>query len=419
MQHNDLSGTVPAALGDVTTLSSLFVDGNKLTGDIPVDLCRRSPSLNNEFFQGDFATIRRDGCTSISCPVDSISKEGVAPCIPCDNGQYRYLGMERHQCSNITEREILKTFFGDTNGLNWHNSLGWGLDNVDICDWVGVDCGPQGHVVNITLRDMNLHGTISTELGLLTHLKILDLADNKLTGYLPSDLRFTLLEKLDVSGNQLRGIVPPLLCMDGDVNDNGANGVFDCDFIACPVGTYSTFGYMTQTFDTSGNAEYINKCVLCNDKAARYLGMKTCTSPIFLGSLDYNAAKNIAIGGAILLSFTLMFVICLSERNKRQARALRAVAAEETLTLEQADFDYERDIITQQSELFPKATAARDSPEEDHPQPAAQPRPLAHSESGQNTPLAAEPTATPPARGNNGRGGGSENELWLDVPNII
>jgi hypothetical protein len=188
LQHNDLSGTVPASLGDVTTLSSLFVDGNKLTGDIPADLCRRSPTLNNEFFQGDYATTRRDGCTSISCPVDSISKEGVAPCFPCDNGQYRYLGMERHQCANITEREILKAFFGDTNGLNWYNSLGWGLDDVDVCDWVGVDCGAHGRVVNITLRDMNLQGTIPSELGLLSYLKVLDLADNKLTGYLPSDL---------------------------------------------------------------------------------------------------------------------------------------------------------------------------------------------------------------------------------------
>jgi hypothetical protein len=407
LQHNDLSGTVPASLGDVTTLSSLFVDGNKLTGDIPADLCRRSPTLNNEFFQGDYATTRRDGCTSISCPVDSISKEGVAPCFPCDNGQYRYLGMERHQCANITEREILKAFFGDTNGLNWYNSLGWDLDDVDVCDWVGVDCGAHGRVVNITLRDMNLQGTIPSELGLLSYLKVLDLADNKLTGYLPSDLRFTLLERLDVSGNRLRGIVPPLLCMDGDINDNGANGVFNCDYIACPVGTYSTSGYMTQTFDTSGNAEYINKCVLCNDKSARYLGMKTCTSPIFLGSLDYSAAKNIAIAGAILVSFTLIFVVCFAERNKRRSRALRAVAAEEILTLEQTDFEYEKDIImTQQSEFFPKTASANissnSSPEEDHPQPSL-----------------VDLTATPEARGNNERGSGSENELWLDVPNII
>lgn len=400
LQHNDLSGTVPAALGDVSTLASLFVDGNKLTGDIPADLCRRSPFLNEEFFQGDFANVERDGCTSISCPVDSVSREGVAPCFPCDNGQFRYLGMEHEKCKNITERDVLNTFFDETAGPHWYDSLGWGLDDVDYCDWVGVDCGPNGNVVNITLQNKNLQGRIPSELGLLTHLKVLDLSDNKLTGYLPSDLRFTLLEYLDISGNKLRGIVPPLLCTK-DINCNGPNGDFDCDYIACPVGTYSTLGYMSQAQDANGDINYVSQCVVCNDESAKYLGMKTCSSPILIGSLDYKAAKNITAGIALLVSFFLLAVLCISERNRRRAKTLREVAAEETLTLEHTDFDYETEDALPLKDSPPKG----ESPENDHPQPII---------------LSEAPRETP-ARGNNnnGRAGDSENELWLDVPNII
>ena len=43
-------------------------------------------------------------------------------------------------------------------------------------------------------------------IGFLRFLEHLDLSVNELTGHLPSDLRWTPLETLKISGNKLKGI---------------------------------------------------------------------------------------------------------------------------------------------------------------------------------------------------------------------
>merc|ERR1719410_1475635 len=110
------------------------------------------------------------------------------------------------------------------------------------CEYFGVTCNMEDKVVNITLVNIGLSGKIPPGIGFLRHLQILNLAENELTGNLPSDLRFAPLEELNVSGNQLTGQIPPMLCLTGDINGNGEHGVFQCDVIACPEGSYSFSG---------------------------------------------------------------------------------------------------------------------------------------------------------------------------------
>ena len=55
------------------------------------------------------------------------------------------------------------------------------------------------------------------------------------------------LNKLDVSGNKVKGFVPPTLCEKEDINSNGQIGRFDCEHIACPMGHFSpTTGRLTE-----------------------------------------------------------------------------------------------------------------------------------------------------------------------------
>jgi hypothetical protein len=68
----------------------------------------------------------------------------------------------------------------------------WGNLSVPTCQWPGVACGFKGsqlgRVVALNLTRLNLVGTITTVLGNLTYLRLLDLSWNHFHGILPPEL---------------------------------------------------------------------------------------------------------------------------------------------------------------------------------------------------------------------------------------
>lgn len=183
LENNLLSGTIPASLADLPSLKELYVDGNKFTGTVPSDICNMN--LNENFFAKVEAQGRnpeRDGCTSVACPVNTVSQEGVFPCSPCNDGYFSpYLG-KNSKCYALTQKQVLDNFFDMTNGPYWKSSSGWGMVNVHPCAYEGITCNFAQQVTNITLINNGLSGRISDELGFLRHLVSLNLADNDLTG---------------------------------------------------------------------------------------------------------------------------------------------------------------------------------------------------------------------------------------------
>ena len=122
---------------------------------------------------------------------------------------------------------------------------------------------------------------------------------------LPSDLRFAPLEFLDVSGNKLKGEVPPMLCNAGDINGNGRNGVFQCDVIACPIGTYSASGF----------AEGIEKlayrvCRSCPSNS--YLASRGCEERFSLSAVMDGRTTAGSSNGLLLVLITIISALCMS-----------------------------------------------------------------------------------------------------------
>ncbi|CAO2814644.1 unnamed protein product [Amaranthus hypochondriacus] len=136
--------------------------------------------------------------------------------------------------------------------LHWKQSFinqsvftSWSLP-ISPCNWVGISCDNQGRVINITLPQLQLHGTLETlnfssfpylicldinwnffrgpippTIGLLSKLKYLDLSTNRLNTTLPLSLsNLTLLEHLDLSRNYIRGQIHPSLFPDPITNTN-------------------------------------------------------------------------------------------------------------------------------------------------------------------------------------------------------
>ena len=65
----------------------------------------------------------------------------------------------------------------------------------------------------LTAGQNKLYGTMPSELGLLTNLEVLSLANNRLTGTIPIELgALQSLTNLDLSGNSLTGNLDPIFC---------------------------------------------------------------------------------------------------------------------------------------------------------------------------------------------------------------
>jgi len=96
------------------------------------------------------------------------------------------------------------------NGFTNKESLGWDTTQ-DLCTQGGVTCdssSPQ-RVTGITFFGNGLTGTLSTQIGHLPYLQVLNLAMNSLTGTIPTHIgNLRKLDQLLLSSNQFSGSIP-------------------------------------------------------------------------------------------------------------------------------------------------------------------------------------------------------------------
>ena len=111
-----------------------------------------------------------------------------------------------------TDSLALVALYNATDGPNWDDNTNWLTGPVS--SWYGITV-EGGRVVNISLVENHLNGTLPAELGNLSALDSLDLSKNSsgysgnLHGFIPSELgNLTNLTYLNLSYNSLIGIIP-------------------------------------------------------------------------------------------------------------------------------------------------------------------------------------------------------------------
>jgi len=156
--HNQLSGTIIPAMGDLTKLTDLYLSYNQLTGTIPTTLANLT-----DLSRLDLAGNQLSGA------------------LPTELGDL----------TNLTELYLTD------NLLN------------------GAIPGELGNLTNLSRLDLTgnqLNGSIPVELGNLTNLSDLYLPDNQLSGSIPSALgNLPRLQALYLNNNQLSGTIPTAL----------------------------------------------------------------------------------------------------------------------------------------------------------------------------------------------------------------
>ena len=81
--------------------------------------------------------------------------------------------------------------------------------NVDECLWFGVTCH-DGNVTEIGFGNLELTGTIPSEIGILSHLSVLDLSHNYIHGSIPEALyQLADLNAIYLYQNKLTGSLSP------------------------------------------------------------------------------------------------------------------------------------------------------------------------------------------------------------------
>ncbi|PON86359.1 GPCR kinase [Trema orientale] len=105
--------------------------------------------------------------------------------------------------------------------LTWKNSLNsssdalksWNAIDSKPCNWFGVHCNSNGQVVEISLKSLDLQGSLPSSFQPLKFLKTLILSSTNLTGTIPKEFgEYSELTSLDVSDNFLSGQIPVELC---------------------------------------------------------------------------------------------------------------------------------------------------------------------------------------------------------------
>ena len=191
LSNNGLEGRVVASLIRLAQLTELRIEGNALSGPLPLGLTRlRLRTL--------------DYTDTDLCVPNEPSFRAWLNAIPSHDGT----GV---RCGSLSDRDVLLALYDVTDGLNWAQSENW-TTKRQLDDWHGVSVDSQGRVIGLRLGRNQLTGLIPPELGQLSQLETLSLDENQLTGAIPSELgQLSQLEWLSLDENQLTGAIPPEL----------------------------------------------------------------------------------------------------------------------------------------------------------------------------------------------------------------
>jgi Leucine-rich repeat (LRR) protein len=134
---NQLTGTIPPELGNLSSLTFLYLHDNQLTGTIPQSFTNLT--LEDFHFNGN-SGLCAQADAAIQTWLSGIGEVRGPNCSPS--------GM------SSADREALEALYNATGGENWANNENW-LSEEPLDDWFGVTVS-DGRVTELALDDNQL-----------------------------------------------------------------------------------------------------------------------------------------------------------------------------------------------------------------------------------------------------------------------
>lgn len=182
LDDNNLTGALPAQLGDLAHLERLVLDGNGISGRIP-------PELGN---LGNLTMLNLRGN----------SLEGS---IPSELGAL--VRLDTLDLFNAGLSGTIPSSLGNLGSVQ-RFTVGWN----QLSGPIPAELGQLDNATYMNFSRNELTGTIPPELGDLESIELISVSRNNLTGVIPTELgELATLESLYLYDNQLTGGIPPAL----------------------------------------------------------------------------------------------------------------------------------------------------------------------------------------------------------------
>ena len=206
LSNNQLSGSIPLELGNLINLKYLALPGNQLTGSIPIE-------LGNLINLQDLWLYENQLSGSIPPKLDDLSNlqylnlssnklTGSIPSELSDLSNLKYLDLSSNELSGSIPPEL-----GNLSDLNILY-----LDSNQLIGSIPSELGNLSNLQYLFLNSNQLFSSIPSELGNLSDLIVLSLSDNQLSGSIPPELgNLGNLQDLWLHNNELIGNIAPEL----------------------------------------------------------------------------------------------------------------------------------------------------------------------------------------------------------------
>jgi Leucine-rich repeat (LRR) protein len=206
LHSNRLSGSIPPALGNLGRLKNLFLSSNQLSGSIPPEL-------------GNLANLGQ-------LDLSSNQLSGSIPPALGNLGQLLYFQLNGNQMSgsippalgNLANLGVLTLAANRLSGSippelgNLGQLIYLHLEGNQLSGSIPPALGNLANLRSLYLQSNQLSGSIPPALGNLGQLIYFSLSSNQLSGSIPPELgNLANLASIDLYGNQLSGNIPPAL----------------------------------------------------------------------------------------------------------------------------------------------------------------------------------------------------------------
>ena len=264
---NQLTGEIPAELGDLAQLTGLYLHGNELNGPIPSWLVNLTELRELSLWSN------------------------------------RLTGTIPPEVAPAQDRAALVVLYLQTDGPNWTDNTNWARSREPLSEWHGVSTDEQGRVEELRLSANGLNGTIGAELGVLTRLTGLYLNDNELTGTIPPELEnLTQLQVFDIrntglcvtADSELHTWIATIQDFQGTATCGASNLL--ANFVNGNNGAFNSRVYLWNPSESSGGVTVRVFTLPLTGGLAQEL----TAAPLNLGTLEARSALNLKLAEDIL-----------------------------------------------------------------------------------------------------------------------